>query len=72
MGARKKPKINRCSECGAELRQGPARCPLCGAEPGSDRWGPPSTDDGVEDYQHNVRDLREELRKLRQDDAEAV
>jgi zinc-ribbon domain len=66
-------KIKRCSECGAELREGVASCPLCGADrdaPGTaEPWAPPVDADH---YQSNVRLLREELKKLRDDHPEAV
>ena len=66
----KRSKGEYCSECGAELKLRPASCPLCGAavsdgSPPADTWN-------AEAYQSNVRDLREELRKLRNHDAEAV
>lgn len=64
-----KPK--RCKECGAELKPGPTSCPLCGAEVKKGTVDPSATE-AVEDYHSNVRDLREQLRKLRHDDAEAV
>ncbi len=70
MGARKKRKVNRCGECGAELRHGPARCPLCGAEASAAKAA--SSEPAIEDYQTNVRDLREQLRRLREESAEAV
>ena len=59
-----------CSECGAELRLGPARCPLCGApaSPGADASPPPDP----EAYQTKVRELREQLSELRDEGAEAV
>jgi hypothetical protein len=58
-----------CSECGAELRLGPAHCPLCGTDNSVRRWARPVPD--VEIYQDKVRTLREQLRRLRED-AEAV
>jgi predicted amidophosphoribosyltransferase len=70
MPARKKAKKDYCSECGAELRLRPASCPLCGAEVTDKSWS--ATPVSAEDYQSNVRDLREQLRKLRNDGAEAV
>ena len=70
-----KKTIKRCSECGAELRHGPASCPLCGADadaPGTqDPWAPPPVVE-VDSYQSNVRHLREQLMKLRDDHPEAV
>jgi predicted amidophosphoribosyltransferase len=68
-----KKSIKRCSECGAELRHGLATCPLCGADgdaPGPNHsWTPPVE---VDSYQSNVRHLREQLKKLRDDHPEAV
>jgi uncharacterized Zn finger protein (UPF0148 family) len=61
-------KAKHCSECGAELRLRPTRCPLCGAGAGAEVEA--KTD--PETYQSNVRLLRDELRKLREADAEAV
>jgi predicted amidophosphoribosyltransferase len=69
MPTRKKKK-DYCSECGAELKLRPASCPLCGAVVSD--GAPPAGAWSAEAYQSNVRDLREELRKLRNDDAEAV
>jgi hypothetical protein len=70
----KKARIKRCGECGAELRQGVSSCPLCGADsdaPGAaDSWAAPVVE--VDDYQSNVRHLREQLKKLRDDHPEAV
>ena len=57
-----------CSECGARLRTGFATCPLCGAEPEANASAAPVD---VEDYQTNVRKLRQELRKLRGEDLRA-
>lgn len=60
----------KCSECGAELRLRPHRCPLCGAEVAQPlAESPPAK--SVEKYQEGLRDLRKQLKKLR-DDAEAV
>ncbi|HEX2240493.1 MAG TPA: hypothetical protein VHJ82_05060 [Actinomycetota bacterium] len=67
MAARKKART--CSGCGAELRLANDHCPLCGEAIGAD-WSAPAQD--VDTYQSNVRQLREQLRALRDDDAEAV
>ncbi|HEX3325903.1 MAG TPA: hypothetical protein VHV50_02800 [Actinomycetota bacterium] len=70
----KRSKIKRCGECGAQLRQGVANCPLCGADSdaagAADRWAAPVVE--VDSYQSNVRNLREQLKKLRDDHPEAV
>ncbi|CAN5608405.1 hypothetical protein BH24ACT26_BH24ACT26_08790 [soil metagenome] len=58
-----------CTECGAELRLRPARCPLCGAD--AQTRTPKRAGTDVETYQGDVRSLREQLRKLREG-AEAV
>lgn len=59
-----------CSECGAELRLGPTRCPLCGADPGmAEKPRPVADPDG---YHSKVQELREQLAKLREGGAEAV
>lgn len=63
----------RCNGCGALLEEGPNRCPLCGAEPHrktSAQPKPPKP--SVDDYQQNVRDLRKQLKRLRDGGAEAV
>lgn len=60
----------KCSECGAELRLRPHRCPLCGAEVNEAKTEAPS-ETNVERYQEGMRDLRKQLKKLR-DEAEAV
>lgn len=60
----------KCSECGAELRLRPASCPLCGRDtPFVPKERVPID---LDDYQSNVRSLREELRRIRGEDAEAV
>ncbi len=61
---------DRCSECGAELRLSPASCPLCGATPVTSQPNKPPPDPAR--YQANVRALKEKLKQLRQEDAEAV
>ena len=65
-----------CSECGAELQAGPALCPLCGTPSHLDKtWNdrkPKQEPSGVDDYQKDLRALRAKLKKLRDDDAEAV
>jgi predicted amidophosphoribosyltransferase len=61
----------RCLGCGAELELGPARCPLCGAEASltsAKRREPPN----IDDYQLRIRTLREQLKRLRDGEAEAV
>ena len=59
-----------CSECGAELRLGPTRCPLCGCEPSAAKEPAPVADpDG---YHSRVQELRDQLRKLREEGFEAV
>jgi predicted amidophosphoribosyltransferase len=64
------PKAPKCGECGAQLKLGPDCCPLCGAELSSEPKARKASD--ADTYQSNVRELREELRKLRSHDAEAV
>lgn len=59
-----------CSECGAELRLRPHRCPLCGTDVERTTSDAPAVK-SVEKYQAGLRDLRKQLKKLR-DDAEAV
>jgi uncharacterized Zn finger protein (UPF0148 family) len=59
-----------CSGCGAEVRFGPASCPLCGKFVGNP---PPAerkkrdTTKKVEDYHEDLRRLRAELDKLRKE-----
>ncbi len=60
-----------CQECGAQLRLGTASCPLCGTEMKRlprEKAEPQAPDE----YHDNVRQLREELKRLRGHDAEAV
>ena len=63
-------KIQRCAACGAELRLRPTRCPLCGAEPSAPARPPKKR--STESYQSDVRKLRAQLKKLRDEGAEAV
>jgi predicted amidophosphoribosyltransferase len=62
----------KCSECGAELRIGPARCPLCGSEPATPTKRPVEAANDPEGYHSRVQELRDQLRKLREEGAEAV
>lgn len=64
-------KSPKCSECGAELSLGPARCPLCGFEPGDEAQAKPVIYD-KDRYQKAIRELQDELKRLRDDGAEAV
>ncbi|HWL66627.1 MAG TPA: hypothetical protein VNP73_11685 [Actinomycetota bacterium] len=71
MAAAKKPPL--CSECGAVLTTGPARCPLCGTEPSQSK--PAAKKSQVYDrdkYQAAIRDLRKKLKEIRDEGAEAV
>ena len=71
MAAAKKP--DKCHECGAELRLGPAPCPLCGAEQDPEKaWAVPVKAVDPDYYQARVRELRDQLKKLRDEGAEAV
>ena len=71
MGARK---AKGCSECGAELKLGPGRCPLCGAEPGdsSATTGTRPVAIPADAYQARIRELRDQLKELKRGGAEAV
>jgi hypothetical protein len=71
VAAAKKP--SKCHECGAELRLGPAPCPLCGAKKDADKnWTVPIKAVDPDHYQASVRELREILKELRDGGAEAV
>jgi hypothetical protein len=65
----------RCKECGAQLRLRSTSCPLCGTGEETDAPKAPGRGKSetsvvnVDDYQSDIRKLREELRRLR--DAEA-
>ena len=63
-------KAENCSECGAELKLHPHRCPLCGMEVDKGATDMPAQK-SIERYQEGMRELRKQLKKLR-DDAEAV
>jgi DNA-directed RNA polymerase subunit RPC12/RpoP len=62
--------IQKCSECGAELRLRPASCPLCGVDTPYTPKERVHID--LDDYQSNVRSLRDELHRIRGEDAQAV
>ncbi len=62
----------KCSECGAELRLRPHRCPLCGSQVSPDSKPKVRKAVTVDRYQEDVRALREQLKKLREGGAEAV
>ncbi len=62
-----------CQECGAQLRLGTDSCPLCGNDlKRKTREKAEPAPVAPEEYHDNVRQLREELKRLRGDDAEAV
>ena len=67
------PKHKLCSECGAELEPGPALCPLCGTPARAEKdWSDKPPTGGVDDYHSDLRKLKAQLKRLRDDDAEAV
>jgi predicted amidophosphoribosyltransferase len=59
----------RCRECGAQLRLRSTSCPLCGGNDEADApkasAKPKTSVVSVDDYQSDIRKLREELRRLR-------
>ena len=64
------PRDEHCSECGAELKLRPASCPLCGRD--TPFLPKERVHIDLDDYQSNVRSLRDELHRIRREDAEAV
>ena len=62
----------KCKECGAELRHDVDNCPLCGADAAARTPRRAAAPTNVEDYQRDIRKLRERLKKLRDGGAEAV
>ena len=62
-----------CRECGAGVTAGLASCPLCGAEEGARKsQADPAEVVDIDTYQQDVRELREQLRRLREEGADAV
>ncbi|MGI8708335.1 MAG: hypothetical protein ACR2LG_09065 [Actinomycetota bacterium] len=65
-----------CAECGAELEPRSTSCPLCGTQRReSVKWTTakkPTVPEDVEDYQADLRKLRAQLKKIRDEGAEAV
>ncbi len=61
-----------CSECGAMLLHRSASCPLCGRELPAAAPAAAESETDREAYRSDVRRLREELRRLRDEGAEAV
>ena len=66
-----------CGGCGAQLRLRPTSCPLCGEELKQRevaRFEAVHLEavDDPESYRSNVRALRDELKRLRHGEAEAV
>ena len=68
MGARKSGVLI-CSGCGAEVRFGPASCPLCGTGVDAEPKTPVKRQkkQSIDDYHEDLRRLREELDKLRKE-----
>lgn len=62
-------KIRKCGGCGAERELGPTACPLCGTLPAVRRDAPAADPD---EYRSTIRDLKKQLKKLRDEGAEAV
>jgi predicted amidophosphoribosyltransferase len=58
-------KPEKCSECGAELRLRPASCPLCGADLAAKAIKVAAEAPDEDTYHSNVRQLRDELKRLR-------
>jgi rRNA maturation protein Nop10 len=65
-------KVRKCRECGAELRHDVDNCPLCGAVAAARAPLRAAAPTNVDDYQRDIRKLREKLKKLRDGGAEAV
>lgn len=62
-------KIRKCGGCGAELTLGSTACRLCGTLPAAPRRASQGDPD---EYRSTVRDLKKELKKLRDEGAKAV
>ncbi len=65
-----------CAECGAELEPRSTSCPLCGTQrQESVKWTAakkPAGPEAIEGYQADLRKLRAQLKKIRNEGAEAV
>ncbi|MGH2748956.1 MAG: hypothetical protein ACRDKB_13700 [Actinomycetota bacterium] len=61
--------VRKCGGCGAELTLGSTACPLCGTLPAAPRR---ASEDDPDEYRSTIRDLKRQLKKLRDEGAKAV